>query len=124
VGLDPNIIYVRFADITKRGRSLWKKIDLSTLTQGATIDIRYGDVNGNNVIEGGLTGADRLFITSRNGAVVQMEHNDPATTSTYKYDIGADINRDLIVNPLDTTILVDCYDDSESNDNLGASLNQ
>jgi hypothetical protein len=120
---NPSIIYLRLADLTRKGRTLWKKIDLTGHVSSNTInvDLRYGDVDGNNVINLSAVGSsDFTYWSARDGARVQMEHSNPATTSTYKYDIGADLNRDRIVDQLDSTILSNC----QGTNNVGDALNQ
>jgi hypothetical protein len=120
---NPSIIYLRLADLTRKGRTLWKKIDLTGHVSSNTInvDLRYGDVDGNNVINIADVGStDRTYLDARDGARVQMEHANPALTSTYKYDIGADLNRDRVLNQADVDILLLCNGTS----NAGDALNQ
>jgi hypothetical protein len=121
-GIDKSVIYLRFADVTRGGRGLWKKVTLSNVNSWPhEVKLRYGDVDGNNVIDIVQSGnTDYTYWALRDGAEVKMNHTNSTVTSTYKYDIAADLNRDGIVSDADRLLLNSCFGTA----NQGDMLNQ
>lgn len=86
--------------------TLWKKITfagtVNTLQEqswagtgvdlGATLTLRYGDVNEDNVISLNPLTGDRAYLSARVGGVVSMTAT--GENSIYKYDYVCDLNRD------------------------------
>lgn len=87
--------------------TLWKKItfagtvnslqeqswDGTTVDLGATLTLRYGDVNEDNVISVSPLTGDRAYLSARVGGEVTMV-DEPGELKIYKYDYVCDLNRD------------------------------
>ena len=102
----------------RTGSSLWKTFTVSAQTthQVVAVNLRYGDIDQNNIIQvqasAPYTGDSAVWNNALSGLVAM---DDPFI---YKFDHRADVDRDMAVVPLDNLWLLSCLGSTNTGDAL------
>ena len=102
----------------RTGSSLWKSFTVSAQTthQVVAVNLRYGDIDQNNIIQvqasAPFSGDSAVWNNARDGIVAM---DDP---KIYKFDHRADVTRDGTVAPIDNLWLLSCLGTTNSGDSL------
>ena len=102
----------------RTGSSLWKTLTVSAQTthQVVTVNLRYGDIDQNNIIQvqasAPFSGDSAVWNNASGGKVAMDDAN------IYKFDHRADVDRDMAIVALDRDWLLTCVGTTNSGDSL------
>ena len=102
----------------RTGSSLWKTFTVSAQTthQVVAVNLRYGDIDQNNVIQVQATAPFSGDSTVLNNALTgKVTMDDPLI---YKFDHRADVDRNFAITQIDNLWLLSCLGTTNTGDTL------
>ena len=102
----------------RTGSSLWKTFTVGAQTthQVVAVNLRYGDIDQNNIIQVQASApfsGDSAALNNANGGIVVMD-----LPLIYKFDHRADVDRDFEVDTDDRSLLLSCLGSTNTGDTL------